>query len=61
MGKKRHLSINIDSEALAKLHYVSKYEGRSASGQIMYLINTCIRNFEKEHGAIETEEESDGK
>ena len=26
------------------------------SGQILYLINTCIREFEKEHGPITPED-----
>ena len=48
----KHISIRIDEEVLQKFHYVSKYEDRSASGQIMYLINNCIREFEEEHGKI---------
>jgi len=54
--KTKHISIRIDADVLAKFHYVSKYEGRSASGQIMYLINRCIREFEQEQGEIELEE-----
>lgn len=53
MNKNKHISIRIDENVLQKFHYVSKYEDRSASGQIMYLINTCIREFEEKHGAIE--------
>ena len=52
MGKQKHISIRIDADILAKFHYVSKYEDRSASGQIMYLINNCIRSFEEQHGEI---------
>lgn len=52
MAKQKHISIRIDSDTLAKFHYVSKYEDRSASGQIMYLINSCIRDFERQHGSI---------
>jgi len=48
----KHISIRINEEILQKFHYVSKYEDRSASGQIMYLINNCIRSFEEEHGKI---------
>jgi len=55
MNKNKHISIRIDSDILKKFHYVSKYEDRSASGQIMYLINNCIRNFEEKHGKIEIE------
>ena len=45
MKKQKHISIRIDEDILKKFHYVSKYNGRSASGQIMYLINQCIRDF----------------
>ena len=37
---------------LHKLHYVADYEGRSASGQVTYLIRKCIEAYEKEHGPI---------
>ena len=39
MNKQKHISIRIDEEVLKKFHYVSRYNGRSASGQILYLIN----------------------
>ena len=39
-----------------KLVYISKYNGRSMSGQILYLIQSCIREFEKEHGPITKED-----
>ena len=35
-----------------KLRYISKYEGRSANGQIVYLIRRCIKEFEAENGEI---------
>lgn len=52
MDKQKHISIRIDADTLEKFHYVAKYDDRSASGQIMYLINSCIRNFEEKHGPI---------
>ena len=52
MDKNKHLGIRIDSELHYKLHYISKYEGRSANGQILFLIRKCIQEFEKEHGEI---------
>lgn len=52
MVKQKHISIRIDADTLEKFHYVAKYDDRSASGQIMYLINNCIRSFEEKHGAI---------
>ena len=53
MKNAKHISIRIDEDTLRKFHYVSNYEDRSASRQIMYLINNCIRDFEERHGKIE--------
>ena len=41
----KHLGIEIDPELHFKLHYIAKYEGRSANGQILYLIRQCIKKF----------------
>ena len=43
----KHLGIEIDPELHYKLHYISKYYGRSANGEILYLIRQEIKNFEK--------------
>lgn len=51
----KHLGIEIDPELHYKLHYISKYEGRSANGQILYLIRKCIKEFEEQEGKIEIE------
>lgn len=51
----KHLGIHINTEMHYKLHYIAKYEGRSGNGQILYLVNECIRRFEKEHGEIKVE------
>lgn len=48
----KHLGIEIDPELHYKLHYLSKYEGRSANGEILYLIRQAIQAFEKEKGVI---------
>lgn len=50
--KNKHLGIEIDPELHYKLHYIAKYEGRSGNGQILHLIRQCIRDFEREQGAI---------
>ena len=55
----KHLGIEIDPELHYKLHYISKYEGRSANGQILYLIRNCIKDFEKREGEIELPEETE--
>ena len=49
----KHLGIEIDPELHYKLHYLAKYEGRSANGQILYLIRQAIRAFEQAEGVIE--------
>lgn len=53
----KHLGIEIDPQLHYKLHYISKYEGRSANGQILYLIRQCIKDFEKSEGKIVLPEE----
>ena len=55
--KNKHLGIEIDPELHYKLHYISDYEGRSANGQILYLIRKCIKEFEKADGEISVPEE----
>lgn len=50
--RNKHLGIEVDPELHYKLHYISKYEGRSANGQILYLIRKCIREFEETEGTI---------
>lgn len=52
MNKDCYLSIRMDKETHDKIQYVAAYEGRSMSGQIVYLMQTCIRDFEKENGPI---------
>lgn len=51
--KEKHIGLRIDKELHYKLHYISDYEGRSANGQILYLIRKNIKEFETENGAIE--------
>ncbi len=48
----KHLGIEIDPALHYKLHYISKYYGRSANGEILYLIRQEIKNFEKAEGEI---------
>lgn len=52
----KHIGIRVVPEAHAKLAYIAQYEGRTINGQVYYLIQKCIRDFEKENGAI-TEED----
>lgn len=48
----KHLGIEIDPELHYKLHYIAKYEGRSANAQILYLLRQNIKQFEKNEGEI---------
>ena len=57
----KHLGLEIDPELHYKLHYISKYEGRSANGQVLYLIRNCIKDFERREGEIEIPSENESK
>ena len=57
--KGKHVSIRFDTETHDKLFYIAQYEGRSGSGQILYLIRRCIADFEKEHGPIQLPEQEE--
>lgn len=52
----KHLGLEITPDLHYKLHYISKYEGRSANGQILYLLRRCIKEFEEKEGIIELPE-----
>ncbi len=45
--------LRIDSELYYKLHYISQYEGRSANGEVIYLIRKAIEEFEKQYSTVE--------
>ena len=58
MGKEvKHIGLRVTPEIHQKLRYIASYEGRTVNGQAHYLIQSCIRDFEKAHGPIPTEEE----
>ena len=57
----KHLGIEIDPELHYKLHYISKYYGRSANGEILYLIRQEIKAFENNEGEIEIPEDINKK
>lgn len=55
--KDKHLGLRIDGELHYKLRYISQYEGRSANGEVIYLIRKGVEEFEKQHGKIELPQE----
>ena len=55
MKRDKHLGLTIGSDLHRKLVYVAAYEGRSMTGQILFLIQKCVRDYEKEHGPIPEE------
>ena len=55
---KKHIGIRHEDYHLhTKLHYIAKYEGRSANAHILYLIRRDIEKFEAEHGKIPVPED----
>ena len=50
--KNKHLGLEISPDLHYKLHYIAKYEDRSANGQIMFLLRKCIKEFEEKEGVI---------
>jgi len=56
--KNKHLGIEIDPELHHKLHYISKYYGRSANGEILFLIRQEIKAFEAAEGEIPPPDET---
>ena len=53
MNDKIYLTIRMNRELHDKFRSVSAYEGRSMSRQILYLMNQCVRDFEKKNGPID--------
>lgn len=45
----KHLGLRINKVLLEKFHYASSYEGRSANGQLVYLIRQFVSEFEHKH------------
>ena len=61
MIKDKHLGLHIDSELHDKLKYVSRYDGRSISGEVLYLLRRYITDFEAQHGEIILPEQEESK
>ncbi len=52
----KHIGLRVIPEIHKKLTYIAEYEGRTLNGQVYYLMQDCIRKFEKEHGPITDED-----
>ncbi len=50
--KIKHIGLRVEPEVHKKIRYIAKYEGRTINGQTLYLVLSCIREFEKKHGKI---------
>ncbi len=50
MEKDKRLGLRIDSETHYKVQCLSRYEGRSIDGEVLYLIRKEIELYDKEHG-----------
>lgn len=59
--KTKHLGLRIDEELHWKLRYLSAAEGRSVSGQILYVIRECVLQYEKQNGPIPKEQNESRK
>ena len=46
------IGLRVVPEVHGMMAYIAEYEGRTLNGQVYYLMQTCIREFEKEHGPI---------
>ena len=48
-------TLRVKQELLDKLGYIAEYEGRTKNRELEQMIRKRIREFEAEHGTIETE------
>ena len=61
LEKKKHIGILIDPETHHILHYLAKYNGRSAHGHILYLIRQDAERHRREVGPIDPPKEKENK
>ncbi len=50
-------TLRVDRELLDKFGYVAEYEGRTKNRELEQLMKRRVADFEKEHGAIQLEEQ----
>ena len=49
-------TLRVPKTLLDKIGYIAEYEGRTKNKEIEQLVKKRIADFEKEHGAIKTDE-----
>lgn len=49
-------TLRVQRELLEKLGYIAEYEGRTKNKELEQMIKKRIRDFEAEHGKIETDD-----
>lgn len=49
---KRQFTLRMQEENFLKIKHISEQQKRSIAMQIEYLVEECIRNFEKDNGEI---------
>ena len=54
----KNIGLRVVPEVHEKMAYIARYEGRTLNGQVLYLIQKCIRDFEKANGPIPPEDAS---
>ncbi len=52
----KYVGLRVVPEIHDKMAYIAEYEGRTLNGQVYYLMQECIRKFEREHGPITDED-----
>lgn len=52
----KHISVPIDADLYEKLFDLATYEGRSANGEVVQLIQDAIEEFEKQYGPIQLDD-----
>ena len=57
----KNIGLRVVPEVHDKKAYIAAYEGRTLNGQVYYLMQVCIREFEKVHGPITQEDMEAGK
>jgi len=55
----KYIGLRVSPETHKKLTYIAKYDDRTVSSLALHLFNKCIREFEKELGAIQAEDLND--